>query len=724
MDCQTRSLRYRCAAREFVADAHPRGVSRWRGSTWLGHLGRAALGLMCCAVAALGHEEEAAEQGRIEELVVVGRAESLVGVADTASMGRVGQAEIERVPYLRPGEILERIPGLIATQHSGGGKANQFFLRGFNLDHGTDFSTFLEGIPLNLPSHGHGQGYLDVNLLIPEFIEVLEFRKGPYYAEVGDFSSAGSARIEYVDRLERPFLQASFGEFDFYRVVGGGSLSLGGGDLLAATELQFYDGPWTRDENQQKYNGIAKWTRGDEERGLSLFGSAYYADWDSTDQIPLRAVRSGLIGRFDNLDNDLGGDTSRYSLAASFWHGIENTTSVRVYFSYYDFSLWSNFTYLLDDPTAGDEFQQVDQRTIVGLDATQELIHSLGPVHLHSTFGAQLRHDGVRDVGLFKTADRRRIGTVRDDEVGVTSLGIYWNAQSQLTEWARVYLGVRGDLYWFDVDGVSRPENGGREFDGIVNPKVGLILGPWADTDFYANYGGGFHSNDARGTTIRVDPVSGDPVDRVDPLVATQGAELGARTTWIPRLQSTIAAWWLELDSELLFLGDAGNTEATRPSRRYGVELANYWRPLDWLILDADFTFTESEFRDSAPAGDEIPGAIETTVAAGVSMDFDSGLFGSARVRHFGKRPLVEDGSVKSESTSLVNLQAGWRSPDFRAGQLVVKLDVLNLFDSNDHDISYYYSSRLSGEPAEGVEDIHFHPVEPRMLRGSIAWRF
>jgi hypothetical protein len=689
------------------------------------HWRAVALGLAVCATAAAAHEDDRAEADRrIEEIVVVGRGESLVGVAAAASMGRVGQAEIERVPFLRAGEVLERIPGLIATQHSGTGKANQLFLRGFNLDHGTDFSSSLEGIPLNLPTHGHGQGYLDVNLLIPELIEVLEFRKGPYYADVGDFSSAGTSRIEYVDRIERPFIMASFGEFDFYRVVGAGSHGVGGGELLVAAELQFYEGPWTLDEDLEKYNGIAKWTWGDDDRGFSIFGSFYSADWSSTDQIALRAVSQGLIGRFDNLDDDLGGDTSRYSASANFWNGEANQTRARGYVSLYDFNLWSNFTYALDDPVDGDEFQQIDERAILGLDVAQDYTHFLGPVHLHYTVGAQVRHDSISDVGLFKTAARRRLSTVREDEVEVTSLGLYWNAESRLTDWVRAYVGVRGDLYWFEVDATGNRENGGNEFDGIVNPKVGLVLGPWADSELYANYGGGFHSNDARGTTIRVDPVSGEPVDRVDPLVATQGAELGARTTWVPGLQSTLAVWWLDLDSELLFIGDAGNTEATRPSRRYGVEIANYWRPLDWLTLDADVTFTESEFTDSDSAGDDIPGAIETTVAAGAAVDFDHGLFGSLRVRHFGPRPLIEDGSVESGSTTLVNLQTGWNVLPFPWGDLTLKLDVLNLFDSKDDDITYYYTSRLAGEPAEGVDDVHFHPVEPRMLRGSVVWRF
>jgi hypothetical protein len=288
----------------------------------------------------------------------------------------------------------------------------------------------------------------------------------------------------------------------------------------------------------------------------------------------------------------------------------------------------------------------------------------------------------------------------------------------------RAYVGLRGDVFWFDVDAVSLPANSGNDSDGIASPKVGVAFGPWAATEIYLNYGRGFHSNDARGTTIRVDPSTGDPADRVDALVATQGAEIGTRTAFLTGLQSTLAFWWLDIDSELLFIGDAGNTEATRPSRRYGLELANYYRPLEWLALDADFTFTHAEFRDHDPAGDDIPGAIETTVAAGAAVDFDNGLFGSLRVRHFGPRPLIEDGSVESDATTLVNLRAGYEWLAFPWGDLTVALDVLNLLDSDDDDITYFYASRLPGEPEAGVEDEHFHPVEPRMLRGSIIWRY
>jgi hypothetical protein len=661
---------------------------------------------------------------RIEQVVVIGRSQNLVGEAPAASMGIVGQAEIERIPFLRTGEVLEVIPGLIATQHSGTGKANQFFLRGFNLDHGTDFSVFLDGVPLNLPTHGHGQGYLDLNSLIPEIIELVEYRKGPYYADVGDFSSAGTSRIEYLRTVDRPFIKAGFGKDDYYRVVGAASPRIYESDLLLAIETEFYDGPWELSEDLGKFNGVAKWTWGDETRGFSLLAAGYSSSWTSTDQIARRAVRQGLIDRLGNLDDDTGGDSARYTGSARFWNGAENTTRAQLYIVSYDLDLWSNFTYFLDDPVSGDEFKQIDNRTIVGFDGSQDLQHALGRLQLFHTLGAQVRYDDIADVGLFHTLDRERIGVVRKDQVDETSLGLYWKADAPLLSWLRANAGLRGDLYWFEVDAKSLPENSGDNFDTIVSPKVGVVLGPWEDTEVYLNYGRSFHSNDARGATISTDPVTGDPAPRVDALVSSEGAEIGSRSAWLPGLQSTLAFWWLELDSELLFIGDAGNTEATRPSRRYGVEVANHWSLLEWLTLDADVTFTRAEFSDSDPAGDDIPGAIETTVVGGAAVDFDNGLFGSLRLRHFGERPLVESGAVKSDPTTLVNLQAGWEWADFPWGDVTFTFDVLNLFDSSDDDITYLYTSRLPGEPAQGTEDKHVHPVEPRTFRGYVTWRY
>lgn len=695
------------------------------------HAGRAALIWFSFCLPASAHDDAAPQSFRLEETVIYGRSENLVGSAPAASAGRVGQAEIETVPILRVGEVLERVPGLIATQHSGTGKANQFFLRGFNLDHGTDFSTFLEGVPLNMPTHGHGQGYLDVNSIIPELIEVLEFRKGPYYADVGDFSSAGTSSLDYVRRLDHVLVSATVGQFDYYRVLAAGSHSFGdNNDLLLGAEMNFYNGPWDLDEELEKFNGLAKWTWGDDARGFSLLASGYSADWNASDQIPRRAVQGdednpkGEIDRFGYLDDDLGGNTSRYTGTARFWNGAENPTRAQAYVVFYDLDLWSNFTYFLDDQVNGDEFQQVDERTVVGGTLSQEINHTLASIPIRHTIGTQIRRDIITKVGLFHTKSREKLDTVRQDQVDETSLGLYYGGEARLLPWMRAYFGLRGDIYWFDVDAISLPANSGNDSDGIASPKVGVAFGPWADTEIYLNYGRGFHSNDARGTTITEDPTTGDPADRVDALVATQGAEIGTRTAFLQGLQSTLAFWWLDLDSELLFIGDAGNTEATRPSRRYGLEFANYYRPLDWLALDADFTFTHSEFRDDDPAGDEIPGAIETTVAAGAAVDFDNGIFGSLRLRHFGPRPLIEDGSVTSSSTTLVNLRAGYDWVKFPWGHLTFTLDVLNLLDSVDDDITYFYESRLDDEGEEGFEDQHFHPVEPVMVRGSITWRY
>lgn len=680
--------------------------------------------LLVLASTCFAHEP-VAQEGAVpvlEETVVTGRADDLVGIAPTASSGQVGQGELSRIPFSRSGEILEVVPGLVATQHSGTGKANQFFLRGFNLDHGTDFSSFLEGVPLNLPSHGHGQGYLDLNSVIPELVAGLTYRKGPYYADVGDFSSAGTSRIEYMRRLDGPLLRSGAGSYGYSRTVAADSKTVGGGDLLLAGEAHFYDGPWVRDENLAKWNGLAKWTRGDDDGGLSLFFSAYSADWDSSDQIPLRAVRSGQISRRGFLDDAPGGNTKRLTASARWWKGHEKRTRAQVWLARYELELWSNFTYFLDDPVAGDEFQQLDRRTVGGFDIAQDLPARVADIDLLHSFGIQGRHDAVDDVGLFRTADRRRLSTTRRDTVHVSSLGFWWQTDAQLAERLRAIVGLRADGFHFDVDARSLPENGGNESDIAWSPKFSLVAGPWSSTEVYASYGHSFHSNDARGTTIRTDPASGEEADQVDPLVTSRGAELGMRSTGIRGLHTTLALWWLDLESELLFVGDAGATEATRASRRWGVELASFYKLRPWLTLDGDVTWSDARFDDDEP-GALIPGAVATTVAAGATVDFPQGWFGSLRLRHFGRRPLIEDGSAYSDSTTLWNLQAGWRAPTTHWGDFQFTLDALNLFDSSDDDISYFYESRLPGEAPGGVADRHFHPVEPRALRAYVTWR-
>ncbi len=654
------------------------------------------------------------------EALVEGRASDLVGVAGAASQGRVGQAELAPRPLLRVGEVLETVPGLIVTQHSGSGKANQFFLRGFNLDHGTDFSASLEGVPMNLPTHAHGQGYLDLNSLIPELIEQIEFDKGPYDARARDFSSAGSARIGLMRRLDAGIARVEGGLDEYGRVFVAGSTPVGRGDALGALNVQYYNGPWVSPENSALLSGVAKVSAGTADDGVSLTALGYYADWDATDQVALRAVRSGQISRLGALDPTTGGTTGRYTLAGQLQRTAPGVSQLRAnaYAAYYHLNLFSNFTYFLDNPVEGDQFEQADRRFYTGASASQTWFSGALGRGTENTVGVDLRHDQILGVGLYNTTARQRFNTIRADEVAQTSLGGYVENATRWTPTFRTTVGVRGDVYRFDVAS-DLAANSGTETAFIASPKLALAVSPWNRTEGYLNLGYGFHSNDARGTTISVDPQSGDPVDRADPLVRTRGAEVGVRTTALPGLQSTLAAWTLALQSELVFVGDAGGTEASDASLHYGVEVTNFYAVRDWLNVTLDVALTESRFTaDDLPDGDRIENSIGRIVTGGVYVGRETGLLGSLQVRHFGPRPLTGDGRVRADATSLVNAKAAYR---FRS--VAVALDLLNVLDSEAADVSYVYGSRLQGEAAE-VEDVHAHPVIPRTARLSVTARF
>ncbi|HWP67504.1 MAG TPA: TonB-dependent receptor [Candidatus Limnocylindria bacterium] len=659
----------------------------------------------------------------LPEVEVVGRKDSLVGVADSASQGTVGAKEIEARPLYRPAEVLETVPGLIATQHSGAGKANQYFLRGFNLDHGTDFATSVNGMPVNLPTNGHGQGYTDLNFIIPELVRTVRYKKGVYYADEGDFSSAGAADLRYFDALPRGLAQVEAGMYDYYRALVADSSRVGGGTLLYAGELLYNDGPWDHPAHFLKGNLYLSYTMGDERRGATVTGMAYKGGWDSTDQVAKRAVNQGLISRFGTLDPSDGGDSQRYSLSGEWHRATSNgTTRVSAYAFYYDLDLFSNFTYFLDDPRNGDQFEQKDNRWVQGAHARHDWVAALGEIDTDNTLGLQVRNDVIR-VGLFKTRQQERLSTTRTDHVVETSVSPYFETREQWSSWLRTVAGVRVDVFNFDVDS-NDPANSGTVTDAIASPKLSLIFGPWAETEVYANGGLGFHSNDARGTTTTVDPSTGRRVDPVDPLVRTYGAEIGTRTTRISKLHSTLAFWWLHIDSELLFIGDAGTTEASRPSQRYGVEWANFYSLTRWLDLDADIAATHARFSDDAPEGDHIPGAPNVVVASGLTLHDFHGFFGAFRVRYFGPRPLTEDNRVTSDPTFLTSLQLGYQFDETWS----VRADVFNLFDREDSDIDYFYASRLRGEPPGpddgGYNDIHFHPVEPITARFAVIARF
>jgi hypothetical protein len=570
-------------------------------------------------------------------------------------------------------------------------------------------------MPVNMASHGHGQGYADLNFLIPELVDRIAYRKGPYFARNGDFSNAGSADIRYRRALDAPTAQLTLGEHGFRRLFGGASAALGDGlQLLGALELMHNDGPWTLAEGLRKSNGVLMLSQGDAEDGWSASLMGYDARWRSTDQVPQRAIDDGRLGRFDAVDPSDGGRTARYS-AAGEWHRRDGDDGLRVsaHAMRYRLQLFSNFTYALERPAQGDQFEQSDRRSVFGLQAAQDWGHTLFGRQARAEVGVQLRHDRI-NVGLFDTVARQRTGTTRDDAVRETALGLYGEHGLQWSPWLRSLVGLRLDRFDFRVDGLLAANNG-RTHDTQASPKLSLILGPWARTEFFINAGRGFHSNDARGTTARVDPRSGETIDRVPGLVPGRGWELGLRTEALPGLQSSLALWQLKSASELVYVGDAGTTEANRPSTRRGLEWNNRWIPVPWLLLDADLAWTRARFADADAAGDRIPGAVDRVASVALTVRDLGPWSASLQWRYLGPRALVEDNSVRAAGSLLANLRVTRRL----GAQHELTLDVFNLFDRHANDIEYFYASRLPGE-AGAVDDRHLHPAEPRTVR--ITW--
>jgi hypothetical protein len=659
--------------------------------------------------------------------VVVEGSSGLDEAPASASEGLVTGVQLEQRPISRVAELLEFAPGLIATQHSGEGKANQYFLRGFNLDHGTDFYTEVDGLPVNMRSHGHGQGYAEFNFIIPELIGSLEYRKGPYYAAVGDFGSAGSASLRYVDRLPAPLLRLSLGEFGHRNALLAGSPTVVGGNLLLAGEIGQYQGPFDLNQDVTTHKGLARYNRGDEREGFTTSLAAYNIEYLAPDQIPQRAVERGLIGPLGFIDPTVGGEVQRLSLNAE-WRGLaaDGYWRAQAYALSYNLQLYSNFTYFLEDPAdtdprPSDQFEQFDERKVYGLNTLRYWRLTLAmPIDLEA--GLQVRYDDIDTVGLYLTRARERDETVREDVVRQGSVGLYLNSTQRWTSSLRTVTGLRYDYFDFDVVS-DLAANSGQETDYLVSPKLAVILGPWARTEFYLNYGLGFHSNDARGTTLRLDPTDPARVTEADPvqgLVRQRGGEFGINSRAIDNLALSASFWALGSDSELVYVGDAGNSEVGPPSRRRGMELSAYYTPLDWLILDVDYAVSRARLDVPAGEGNRIPNSVENVFSLGLTVPETARWSAGLRLRYLGGGPLIEDNSARSSSTIVVNTQLGYRL----LRNTTVSLAVLNLFDSKDNDITYFYQSRLPGEPTEGVEDFHFHRVEPRAVRLRLRAEF
>ena len=672
--------------------------------------------------------------------------------------------ELNARPVARPGEVLEAVPGLIVTQHSGEGKANQYFLRGYNLDHGTDLAIWVDDVPVNMRTHAHGQGYADLNWLMPLTIDTVQVRKGPYFADEGDFGSAGNLRIGLIDSVNKNIAEMTVGSFGYQRIFGMGSTKIGEGTLLFAGETGAYNGPWVNPDDMQKINSLLRYSQGTAQDGLTITGMAYSNKWNSTDQVPQRAITSGQIGLYGEEDPTDGGNTDRFALSARM-AGTDDAGSwkANAYIVKSDLDLFNNFTYFLTNPTQGDQFHQHDSRIMSGANASRTFNGSFAGRLMETTFGVQTRYDDI-DVGLTDTFQRSFLSNVRSDKVQEASVGVYVQNTMHWTDWLRTTVGWRGDFYNASVDSLFDANNSGKVSAGISSPKFTMVVGPFNKTEFFLGAGYGMHSNDARGATITEDPVDrvanptavSSPLGASPLLVQTKGAEVGVRTKIIPALDSSVSVFILDQASELVFQGDAGDTSASRPTQRYGVEWTNKYHPYSWLTFDGDLALSHARFvgYDTEQAdvyaslagfpqaqignapGNYIPNAPAMVASAGITIGEKTGWFETLRWRYLGVSPLTEDNAFRSPPTSIFNGRIGYR---YENGWRI-QLDVLNLLNTKANQITYAYGSLIKTDslynlcfPVQtapsavcqnGVMDYVLHPVEPLAIRLTLAGAF
>jgi len=670
----------------------------------------------------------------LETIVVTERQYQAIGISDSASAGVISGEEINQFPLLRPADVLENIPGMVVTQHSGDGKANQYYLRGFNLDHGTDFATRIQGVPVNMPTSAHGQGYTDLNYLIPELIDRIDFRKGPYFAQNSDFSSAGSADFFYKSRLDQNIVNLTLGQYGYQRALFAGSTNLTAGAngkegavaqgpvLLGAFEAQRADGPWTTKEGLQKTNALLRLTDGTQAVGWSVDANYYSANWNSTDQVPLKLIDKGRIDRFSSLDPTDGGNTER-AIISGEWHrqSADGYVQGNAYFQHYALNLWSNFTYYLNRPETGDQFRQSENRNFMGGTIARGWNHTLFGNDSTTEAGFQVRYDMIR-VGLGYTQARTPLQSVTDDQVSQSLTSAYVQNTTSWLPWMRIVLGARVDYINMSSTSYALAANSGNAAAANVSPKFSLVLGPWNKTEYFFNYGGGIHSNDARGVIYRVAPATGAAASQVPALVATRGMEVGVRTEVVNNVRSTLALWSLDSGSELVYSADSGTTNPNDASKRYGIEWTNEINVNQWLQVNADFAWTQARYTSPNANGDVgnlIPNAVSQVGQLTAILRNLGPWSAAAQLRYIGAYPLSQDGSLTAPSNTIVNLRAQYEF----GPSVTLALDALNVFNRQYYDIAYQQDYRVSPTSPIVLGGVTAHPGEPRQFRLTLMLR-
>jgi outer membrane receptor protein involved in Fe transport len=647
----------------------------------------------------------------LDEIVIFARGEALIGTAQAASEGAVGGADLSVRPLLRVAELLEVVPGLIAAQHSGSGKANQYFLRGIQLDHGTDFTSIIDGMPWNFRSHGHGQGYLDVNGLIPEAVDRIDYRKGPYRADLGDFSLAGASILHTIDSLKHPFVALEGGGYGWGRVAAGGTMNAGGGRLTAIGQWKTYDGPWQLPEQLQHGSLWSKYHTMLDEGVLTATVSGYRATWHPTEQAPEASIgTSACASAYCSLDLHGFGLTDRWIGTVQL---VRDDSEVSGYAQYYNWHMISN-------PTYDYEINQFDRRWTAGGRYERTVLKT---ATRSLKVGLDAQHDDIAHVGLDHYVEGVFAGNVSDNAVRESSLAAY--AEGSWTPLAplRLNAGLRADGYRFAVDALNPASASGTRYDHQISPKLGVAWKLGQRVELYGNWGRGFHSNDARGVVNAVTPVPG--------LVAGTGYEAGARYEH-GTFRLTGAYWWLDVASELIFVGDANAVEPKAGARRHGYELVAFWKPLAGVGIDAVYTGSAARYGniqqdpDYDPAtapnlqGFDVEGSMRSAGELGASVVRGRWEV-SARLRYLGPYPLVPSGTQQAKGETMVNLRGAWKP-----GRYTLYAELLNVFNDKGNDIVYYYQTFIPGVSAPGTEQATrlSRAEEPRTLRFGVKVEF
>jgi outer membrane receptor protein involved in Fe transport len=666
-----------------------------------------------------------------------------------ASSFAVRDREFQLRPIGSVQDILRVTPGLVLVQHSGGGKANQYFLRGFDVDHGTDLALSIDGIPVNMVGHAHGQGYADTNFIIPEVVERVEITKGPYFAHQGDFATAGAVNMVSRDDFEHSSFglgvsgSPGHGAASFRALLVASPKFESGLKATFAAEAGRQNGPFDNPEAWDKYKLFNKLTYPiSASSSITLGEMSYGGAWHGSGQLPARAVEQGGVSRFGSIDPDEGGSTSRHQLFVQYKVRPAESSELKAlaFVGTYRFNLFSNFSLFIRDPDNGDEIEQRDRRTFYGGRVSYRVVHELEKVRFDTTLGGDVRQDDIHEE-LWSTVHRKQLGQLRGNDVYETMVGVYANEEITPVTWLRLNAGGRADSLSFAVDdklasgAAANGPSSGTDSASQLSPKTSLVVSPLqsepAQVDVYVNYGHGFHSNDVRGAFSK---------PAVTPLTRAIGEEVGSRGRFFDRWDLAVAFWQLDLASETIWVGDEGTTAVGGSTRRQGVELETRYELTKWLAADADVTFTKSELKANAGNGNGLALAPKQTYSGGLSARHELGpgiVRGGLRFYGITDRPANDQGDIVAKGFTLFDLHAGYRLRHFD-----LAFDVENLFSQDSRAAQFDTVGRLRTEPAlgaavpagfncgsggklatgggpgfQGCEDVHFTPQYPLTLR-------